>query len=218
MGGLIADAERTTASEQIFDASYLVLDDFLPLDLALTIRRDIETYFTAPNPQNTEMHQVWNYRFVPELCSYLRTTPAKIIRQERVRRFFEALQGCSKERLGLWTASWPVLNCYLPGFHQKLHSDPANGRIGYIYSLTSDTRQTQGGQTLVFNDGDPIRANFQSSPANGSFCTAIEPAFNRLILFDTRVRMRSSNWWDRWLRWKGVSICTDMSAKARRSF
>ena len=185
MGGSVADAERTMLSEQTFDTPYLVIDNFLPTDLALAIRRDIETYFSIPNPQNAENHQVWNYRFVPGLCAYFRTTPGRIVRQEGIRRFSQALEGWAKEALGLRTITWPVLSMHLPGSYQKLHNEAANGRIAYSYSLTSDTRRTQGGQTLVFSDGDPIRANFQS--AGKGFCTAIEPVFNRLVLFDTRV-------------------------------
>lgn len=186
MDGLVAGPKGLGAAKNTIDTPFLVIDDFLPADIAKTIRRDIETYFATPNPQNTEMHQIWNYRFVQGLCAYFRTTPGRIVRQEGVRRFADALQELARDSLGLRTVSWPILTFYLPGCYQRLHSDPANGRIGYIYSLTSETRQTQGGQTLVFNDGDPVHANFQAEPTGSSFCTAIEPAFNRLVLFDTR--------------------------------
>jgi len=56
-------------------APLIVVDAFLPASLALEMRRDIETHFAKPEEHRAETHQVWNYWFVPESYTYLRTAP-----------------------------------------------------------------------------------------------------------------------------------------------
>jgi len=73
------------------------------------------------------------------------------------------------------------------GCAQGLHNDAANGRFGYVYSLTSDTRRTVGGETQVFHDEDSARANFLRPSAGTNFYQSIEPRFNRLVIFDDRL-------------------------------
>lgn len=185
--GLIVNPERQAGPEQVVDTPHLVIDNFLPADLAWAMRRDIEEHFAEPYRQSPETHQVWTYWFVPGLYTYLKTSPEKIFRQDRMQRFFDTLRGWSQATLGLGTITWPVLSLYVAGCRQGLHNDALNGRIAYVYSLTSDVRRTQGGQTLVFKDADPLRANLATPATAGNFYTAIEPFFNRLVLFDDRM-------------------------------
>jgi len=187
MDGLTAHAGQSAPSRQTITTPYFVVDNFLPAELAWAMRRDIESHFAEPYRHEAETHQIWNYWFVPGLYTYLRTTPEKIFQQNRMPRFFEALRGWSETNLGLRTISWPYLSLYLAGCRQNLHNDSVNGRIAYVYSLTSDARRTEGGQTLVFNDADPFRGNLRAPAAGSSFYTAIEPSFNRLVLFDDRM-------------------------------
>ena len=57
----------------------LVIDDFLPAELAEAMRADIDAHFANPQQHKPETHQVWNYWFVRDLYTYLRTTPEKVI-------------------------------------------------------------------------------------------------------------------------------------------
>ena len=69
-------------------APLIVVDGFLPPELALEMRRDIETHFAKPEGHRPETHQVWNYWFVPDSYTYLRTAPEKVIERARTRGQF----------------------------------------------------------------------------------------------------------------------------------
>src|SRR5258708_27153971 len=73
-------------------APLIVVDAFLPASLALEMRRDIETHFAKPEEHRAETHQVWNYWFVPESYTYLRTAPEKVIERVRITPFHHALR------------------------------------------------------------------------------------------------------------------------------
>ena len=81
-------------------AAVLVIDDFLAPEFAAAMRQDIDAHFAEPGSHRADIHQVWNYWFVPELYTYLRTTPEKIIRHDRVAGFVSALQAWSLDALG----------------------------------------------------------------------------------------------------------------------
>jgi len=166
---------------------FLVVDDFLPIELAQAMRAGIDAHFADPQQHTAETHQVWNYWFVPELYAYLRTKPEKVIEQDTVQQFHDALRNWAMQTLGLGRVSWPYLSLYVPGCRQTLHNDSVNGRFGFVYSLTRNERQTIGGDTIVHHEGDPFR-NLSASPAAGrSFYDAIAPRFNRLVIFDDRM-------------------------------
>jgi hypothetical protein len=59
-------------------APVAVFGNFLPKDLAEAMRADIDAHFAKPGAHRPNTHQVWNYWFVPELYTYLRTSPEKI--------------------------------------------------------------------------------------------------------------------------------------------
>jgi hypothetical protein len=61
------------------DAPVIVVDGFLPDHLAVAMRRDIEAHFANPHTHRPETHQVWNYWHVPDLYTYLRTSPERVI-------------------------------------------------------------------------------------------------------------------------------------------
>jgi hypothetical protein len=72
------------------------------------------------------------------------------------------------------------------GCRQHLHNDSHNGRFGWVYSLTNDQRQAQGGETLVMRPpeaGGPMYV----AKAGRDFYDLVPPKFNRLVLFDDRV-------------------------------
>ena len=168
-------------------APFVVIDDFLPLDAAEAMRFDIDTHFGSTESHRPETHQVWNYWFVPGLYAYLRTTPEKLIRRDRVDNFMQVLRRWSADALGLREVTWPYLSLYVSGCRQNLHNDSTNGRFAFVYSLTRDKRMTSGGETLVLNEGDLFRNNVATAQAGSGFYSSIEPRFNRLVVFDDRM-------------------------------
>jgi hypothetical protein len=168
-------------------ASLIVVDGFLPAELALEMRRDIETHFGKPGEHRAETHQVWNYWFVPESYTYLRTAPEKVIERARIETFHNALRNWSIAMLGMAKVTWPYLSLYVGGCRQGWHNDSVNGRFGFVFSLTRDERRTIGGETLVRKEIDPFRAHLAKAGAGREFYQVIEPRFNRLVIFDDRL-------------------------------
>jgi len=168
-------------------AAIFVADDFLPRELAAAMRGDLDAHFAEPAAHRAEIHQIWNYWFVPELYTYLRTSPEKVIRRDLVDNFVGALQAWAVLTLGMGGVTWPYLSLYVNGCRQGLHNDAANGRFAFVYSLTRDQRRTIGGETLVFREGDPFRSRLAAASAGRSFYDLIEPKFNRLTVFDDRL-------------------------------
>jgi hypothetical protein len=168
-------------------AALIVVDAFLAPDLAWEMRRDIEVHFSNPQDHRPETHQVWNYWFVPESYTYLRTSPDKVIARSRVEAFHDALRRWAIVNLGMANITWPYLSLYVGGCRQGWHNDSTNGRFGFVYSLTRDERRTVGGETLVRREMDPFRAHLARAAAGRAFYERIEPKFNRLIVFDDRL-------------------------------
>ena len=168
-------------------APLIVIDGFLPVDLALQMRRDIDEHFANPHLHRAETHQVWNYWFVPELYTYLRASPEKVIGHDRVTAFHSALRNWSTATLGMANVTWPYLSLYVGGCRQGWHNDSLNGRFGFVYSLTRDLRRTIGGETLVQRESDPFRGNLTQPQAGRGFYETVEPRFNRLVVFDDRL-------------------------------
>jgi hypothetical protein len=181
------EASTAPSAERDCRAGLIVIDDFLPAATATAMRNDIEDHFCEPHAHHAATHQVWNYWFVPGLYTYLRTTPEKLIAAEQIRGFVETLRARSMSTLGLADVSWPFLSLYVDGCRQGLHNDARNGRFGFVYSLTADSRRSVGGDTLVMHDGDALRGNLATPAAGESFYETIAPSFNRLILFDDRL-------------------------------
>jgi Rps23 Pro-64 3,4-dihydroxylase Tpa1-like proline 4-hydroxylase len=168
-------------------AHYLTIDNFLPIELAVAMRRDIDAHFARPNDHRAQTHQVWNYWHVPELYTYLRTAPEKLIEGARVEQFKTALRTFSSRALGMKEVGHPYLSLYVSGCRQNLHNDARNGRFAFVYSLTRNERRTTGGETIVLNEGDLFRSTLATAAAGRSFYAALEPRFNRLVIFDDRI-------------------------------
>ena len=168
-------------------APLVVIDGFLPVELALQMRRDIDEHFANPHLHRAETHQIWNYWFVPELYTYLRASPEKVIGHDRVTAFHSALRNWSTATLGMANVTWPYLSLYVGGCRQGWHNDSLNGRFGFVYSLTRDLRRTIGGETLVQRESDPFRSNLTQPQAGRGFYETVEPRFNRLVVFDDRL-------------------------------
>jgi hypothetical protein len=184
---IVTGAANSEAASALALAPVAVVDDFLPMELAEAMRADIDAHFANPNRHTADTHQVWNYWFVRDLYTYLRTTPEKVIDKERVEAFMSALREWSAENLGMTRISRAYLSLYVSGCRQGWHNDATNGRFAYVFSLTRNERDTTGGETLVMRDGDPLRRNLTRPAAGRSLFEAVEPRFNRLVIFDDRV-------------------------------
>jgi Rps23 Pro-64 3,4-dihydroxylase Tpa1-like proline 4-hydroxylase len=173
--------------DQCVRERFVIVDDFLPEEDSLSIREDIEKHFSNPDKHSPSVHQVWNYWYVPASYTYLRTTPEKVIAREKVQRFVERLRTWSAQNLGFANVTWPYLSLYVPGCVQGLHNDSTNGRLGFVYSLTPNSRQTIGGETVLVQDRDLFRSNLNRAAAGIGLYDLVPPQFNRLILFDDRI-------------------------------
>lgn len=164
-----------------------IVDNFLPRDFAAAMRADIDSHFSTPFKHRPDTHQVWNFWFVPQVYTYLRTQPEKVIQHASVERFMGLLRAWSTETLGLARISWPYLSLYVNGCRQGMHNDAKNGRFAFVYSLTRDERRSTGGETLVMRRGDPFLRNLRKASAHTAFYELVEPRFNRLVAFDDRM-------------------------------
>jgi hypothetical protein len=167
-------------------APVIVIDDFLPDEVAQAMRADIEAHFANPGQHKPESHQVWNYWFVPGLYTYMRTQPEKVIRKDLVGQLTGALRRWSSDVLGLATVTHPYLSLYIDGCSQGLHNDSRNGRFAYVYSLTALERRTNGGRpsccTRAIRSGATC-----AGQCRARLYDLIEPRFNRLVVFDDRL-------------------------------
>src|SRR5258708_2203389 len=135
-----ADVPEAAALPPALRDRFFIVDNFLPVELAEAMRLDIDNHFSNPAAHQADTHQLWNYWYVPELYTYLRTLPEKVIAKASVDRLMGRLRAWSADTLGLASVSWPVLSLYVAGCRQNLHNDSANGRFGFVYSLTRDDR------------------------------------------------------------------------------
>jgi hypothetical protein len=167
-------------------APYHVVADFCPE--AGSLREGIESHFADPYTAGPA-HQVWDYWYVPDSYTYLRTAPEKVIEIERVDHFIDQLKRFALRRLGMDTITWPFLSLYVEGCKQILHNDSRNGSFGYVYSLTRwDERRFDGGETLIFHEQDYwASGRFRDAGAGTAFYEKIPSRFNQLLVFDDRL-------------------------------
>jgi hypothetical protein len=176
-----------TGAGESLTAPILIVDGFMPPDIAKAMRTDVEAHFSNAASHRPETHNVWDYWYVPGLYTYLRTQPERVVARGRIEQFVAALEHWATDNLGLGGVSWPFLSLYVNGCGQGLHNDSRNGRFGYVYSLTPAERHTIGGETMVMKEGDLVRRNARAANAGTGLYDLIEPRFNRLILFDDRM-------------------------------
>jgi hypothetical protein len=165
---------------------YVVMDQFF--DGAAAMRADFETHFRDPH-KHTRRHQVWNYWYVPELYTYLRTNPANIMSESLIAAFLTRLNAWAMGTLGLSTELQPWLSLYVDGCGQGLHNDSMNGQMGYVFSITKwDEKNFLGAETLLFRSENYWETGrIKSSGAGVSFYDKVPSRFNQLLVFDDRV-------------------------------
>jgi Rps23 Pro-64 3,4-dihydroxylase Tpa1-like proline 4-hydroxylase len=176
-----------TQRSQPLRAPFLIVDDFLENDLADEMRRDIDSHFANPRSHRPNTHQVWNYWYVPDLYTYMRTLANKVIQAETMDRFMVSLRNWTAENLGMIDVERPWLSLYVTGCKQGLHNDASNGRFAFVYSLTRKERKFSGGETIILNEGDLFRDKVRTPASGSGLYSAIEPRFNRLVIFDDRM-------------------------------
>jgi hypothetical protein len=165
---------------------YLVVEQFF--DGADELRSAFEAHFNDPRTHGPP-HQVWNYWYVPESYTYLRTNPGRIMPEALVTRFVQRLNAWAAATLGLSSPFNPWISLYVNGCGQALHNDSLNGQMGYVYSITKwDQRTFQGGETILFRPENYWETErIKSSGAGASFYEKVPSRFNQLLVFDDRV-------------------------------
>jgi hypothetical protein len=164
-----------------------VVDDFLAPVVAQKMRAAAESHLGDAYWHSPLTHSDWDYWYVPDQYTYLRTLPERIIGERLTDEFRTAIDDWARERLGLAAHRHCYLSLYVDGCRQRQHNDAGNGRFGFVYSLTRDQRRTTGGETLLWCDrgNSASRVHIPSSAVD--FYDSIEPRFNRLLVFDDRV-------------------------------
>jgi hypothetical protein len=187
------EVEQATAAAAEIETSsalrtpFAVFDSFQPEADAAAMRAAFDAHFSNPGSHRPDVHQIWNYWYIPGLYTYLRTSPEKLMPRPLVAAFHQRLTRWAQERLGLGHVTWPYLSLYVDGCAQGIHNDSTNGRFGFVYSLTRDDRHSRGGQTIVFKEGDPFRSRMTKAEAGEGLYDLIDPLFNRLVIFDDRM-------------------------------
>jgi hypothetical protein len=165
---------------------YAVVEQFF--DSANELRAAFEGHFQNPHAHSSP-HQVWNYWYVPDAYTYLRTEPGKILPGPLVAQFVQRLNAWALATYGLCTRTNPWLSLYVNGCGQTIHNDSLGGQMGYVYSITRwDERNFLGGETLLFHPGHYWETErIKASGAGTSFYAKVPSRFNQLLVFDDRV-------------------------------
>jgi hypothetical protein len=165
---------------------YVVVERFF--DVADDLRAAFEAHFQNPG-SHAGGHQVWNYWYVPDTYTYLKTDPDKVIPAPLVNRFTERLNAWAIATYGLSTRMKPWLSLYVNGCGQTIHNDSLAGQMGYVYSITRwDERNFLGGETLLFRPGHYWETErIKTAGAGVAFYEKVPSRFNQLLVFDDRV-------------------------------
>jgi hypothetical protein len=165
---------------------YAIVEQFF--DAAGELRAAFDSHFHNPET-HAGNHQVWNYWYVPDSYTYLKTDPLKLLPQSLVARFMQRLNSWAITTLGLCTQQNPWLSLYVDGCGQTIHNDASAGQMGYVYSITKwDERNFLGGETILFRPGHYWETDrITRSGAGISFYEKVPARFNQLLVFDDRI-------------------------------
>ncbi len=168
-------------------APYVIVDDFMPPEVALEMRATAERHLGNPYQHSMKTHANWDYWYVPGLYAYLRTDPGMVLGARLTGMFQSRLAEWAAQSLGHLPAPQSYLSLYIHGCRQGQHNDAANGRFGYVYSLTKDDRRSVGGETLIWNEENYFDSRMYQPAWGPAFYQSISPRFNRLLVFDDRM-------------------------------
>lgn len=166
----------------------LTLDRFAPEARAL--RQAYDARFADPR-STARGRFVWDYWHVPGQYTHLRTPAWELFPEATYRAFHERLVWWGRRTLGCHDVSPPWLSCYVDGCGQRLHADVPHGPFAFVFSLTRwPTARFEGGQTLLLDERVLDWWSESRSGANveePELVRAVDPRFNRLVVFDPRV-------------------------------
>jgi hypothetical protein len=168
--------------------SFLIVDRFAPEGERL--RAHFEARFAEPRRADAGRF-VWDHWHVPGQYTQLRTPAWRYFPKPVYEAFHRRLVDWGRRTLGCHDVSPPWLSCYVDGCRQELHGDLPHGPWAFVYSLTPWAKRSfRGGETLILRDEvlDWWSA-FTSTRSieEGDVLHAIEPKFDRLVVFDPRV-------------------------------
>lgn len=164
-----------------------VTDRFYPNAKAL--RNEFQLRFSNPK-QTASDRFVWDYWHVPNQYTLIRTPAESFFSKKILHPFFEHLGQWAWKNLGCSAISPPWLSYYVNGCEQKWHSDVPHGPWAFVYSLSPDRLEFQGGETEILRPQVlQYWKNFdqQQDRELSSFVDRISPKFNRLVVFDPRL-------------------------------
>ncbi len=166
--------------------SYLEINSFYPK--ASGLRTFFEDQFADPRSLNPKRF-VWDYWHVPQQYAHLRTPAYHYFPKTMYQHFHSYLVHWTRRELGCWDISPPWLSYYVDGCFQNVHSDHPHGPWAYVFSLTVNPKNFQGGETFIFRK--EALSYWKSSQQNyfedSHFLKKLSPRFNKLILFDPRI-------------------------------
>ena len=168
--------------------SVIVVDRFAAEATAL--RGTFDQRFAEPRKAHGERF-VWDYWHVPGQYTALRTPAWTYFPKAAYEAFHTRLVAWGRETLGCHDVSPPWLSNYIDGCRQELHGDLPHGPWAFVFSLTHwRGRAFRGGETMLVRDEVlDFWHDFSSvrSVEEGELVRAIEPQFNRLVVFDPRI-------------------------------
>lgn len=165
----------------------LVEDDFSPVVQQLRDHYDSR----VGSPLHTRSDRfVWDYWHVPGQYSLLRTPAEHFFPPELYAQLEDSLIEYGERVLGCRGISPVWLSYYIHGCRQELHTDNPHGPWAFVLSLTHwEGRPFSGGETMILKPHvlDYWRG-FDASKGTETLhmVTKMEPAFNRLTVFDPR--------------------------------
>src|SRR5689334_2209871 len=92
------------------------------LNDAEEMRACYDRHFSSPHRNAAPSHQIWDYWHVPDLYTYLRTSPRRVFPSAFVDLFVEKLRAWAVDKLGMTLVSEPTLSLYVDGCGQGLHN------------------------------------------------------------------------------------------------
>ena len=166
----------------------LVVDRFAKQ--AKAMRGVFDQRFEDPRRTNGDRF-VWDYWHVPGQYTALRTPAYHYFPAKLYEAFHNDLVWWGRRTLGCHDVSPPWLSCYIEGCRQELHGDVPHGPWAFVFSLTDWLARTfRGGETLLLRDDVLDYWNGFASAGvveEPQVLQAIEPRFNRLVVFDPRI-------------------------------
>ncbi len=160
-------------------APHRIVDGFFPGAAAL--RAAFDRHLAAEPARR----QAWEIVSGPGR-NFLRANPVRVLPQAAVAGLVSAVQSWAALNLGLAATTLPELRLHVGGCGEEAVNGAGEGLWSWSYSLTRwDARRFAGGETLL--DAPAPYWGGVRMLERATAATAIEPEFDRLVLFDDRL-------------------------------